>query len=108
VEFPHVQEMFKDLHPQGVEVISIAAPPRDSLQLMLEAHKTMLPVAMEEREWKDPASVNNIYQAGVKVWYVVDANRKVMYGGNYNPQKIRAALAKLGVSWERKGSFGTQ
>jgi hypothetical protein len=107
VEFPHVQEMFKDLHPQGVEVISIAGQPRDSKELMLEQHKAVLPVAMEDRNFKDSASVNFIYKAGVKVWYVVDANRKVIYGGNYNPQKIRAALAKLGVNWERKGSLGT-
>ncbi len=106
MEFPHVQDMFEKLDPQGIEVISIAGPPRDSMELMLSEHHAVLPVAMETRDFKDPKSVNAIYHAGVKVWYVVDANRRVIYGGNYNPHKIRAALEKIGGSWERKGSLG--
>src|SRR5690242_8221864 len=96
--------MYQELRPQGVEVIGVAEPPRDSLELMLHEHHATLPVAMEEKDYKDTTSVQKLFNAYVKVWFVVDSSRRVVYVGNYNPEKIRAALNTLGATWPRKGA----
>ncbi len=105
MEFPHIQQMDQTLQQQNARVLSVAGPPLDTLQIMLREHNTTLPVAMEAKDYRDSTSVQSVYKAGVKVWYVVDSNRKIVYVGNFNPTKIRTALASLGVTWERKGSL---
>ena len=105
MEFPHVQEMRHELLRERIELIGIADPPRDSLVLMLNQHHADLPVAIEDRDHKDTTSIQRQWQAGVKVWFVVDSTRRVLYVGNYNPTKIRAALGQLGAKWERKGKY---
>ena len=106
MEFPHIQQMYKELHPQQLEVISIALPPRAEMESMLRENKTVLPTALESRNYDDSAAINHLYGGiGVKVWFVVDAARRVVYVGNYNPAKIRAAVEALGAHWERKGKF---
>jgi hypothetical protein len=102
VEFPHIQQMYEELRPQGFEVITIVSPPRDSMELMLNENKTFLPVAMEEKGYQDTTSLQATWKVGVKVWYVIDGDRRIKYAGNYNPTKIRAALKELGGDWKRK------
>src|SRR5689334_19405979 len=97
--------MRHELLKQRVELVGIADPPRDSLVLMLNQHHADLPVAIEDKGYKDTTSIQRQWKAGVKVWFVVDSTRKVLYVGNYNPTKIRAALQTLGVNWEKKGKY---
>jgi hypothetical protein len=105
VEFPHIQQLDDELKLKSSGVLSIVGPPLDSMEIMLKQHNATLPVAMEAKDYRDSTSVQRRYAAGVKVWYVVDSTRKIVYVGNFNPTKIRAALVKLGVTWERKGSL---
>jgi hypothetical protein len=105
VEFPHIQQIDDELKMQDARVLSIVGPPLDSMGIMLRQHNATLPVAMEVKDYRDSTSVQNQYKAGVKVWYVIDSTRKIVYVGNFNPTKIRAALGSLGVTWEKKGSL---
>jgi hypothetical protein len=88
-----------------VEVLTIVGPPLDKMKQLLSENKAILPTAMEAKDWSDTTSIQNQWKAGVKVWYVIDSSRKVVYVGSYNPAKIRAAVGTLGAKWERKGKY---
>jgi hypothetical protein len=103
VEFPHIQALYDELKPQNGLVISLALPPRDSMEYLMRSNNTTLPVGLEEKDFKDTTSFYSRWDTGVKQWYVIDSSRKIYYSGNYNPAKIRAALAQVGLTWEKKG-----
>ena len=100
MEFPHIQQMYQELEPQGVTIISIIGPPVDTTVEMLRENNAILPTAMEAKGYEDTTSIQNRYKAGVKIWFVVDSNRKVLYAGEFHPKGIRKAVALLGgASW---------
>ena len=103
MEFPHIQQMYQELEPQGVTIISIIGPPVDTTAEMLRENNAVLPTAMEAKGYEDSTSIQNRYKAGVKVWFVIDSTRKVLYAGEFQPARLRNAVALLGgANWGAK------
>jgi len=97
--------MYKELKPKGVAVISVSVNGEpDSLRLT-QRPNNRLPIAIAQIEYDTTNFWYRTYRAGVKTWYVVDPNRKVLYAGSFSPRGIRAAVQQLGVSWPKIGKY---
>lgn len=97
-EFPHLQELYKTYKPKGLEVISVNLldkPP--VIDKYVKEGKFTFPIVMNGDDYKNGiAGKYGVTAAPTNI--LLDPNGKVVGKWiGFEPEKMKAAMAKLGV-----------